>query len=582
MVFNFSNFSLINSTVQSIKDGLNLTNSSDGFYYFALNKILDLSNDDITESITDNSFLKNQSLPGGHDRGIDAVYLDDGTVHLFNMKYTEDPQKSKSSNFPSGEIDKIINYFNCLFDCDRKGMKNANDRLKQFTEEIWALHSTMTKPPIVKLYLCSNHCLGLEKSEYDRLKSNLSKYNIEIKEYLLNDFVSLSTRGNIKLPNAKFRVEKKQLLEKGGGGDINALIVPINALDLMRMISTNEDYRIDPDLKEESYKQIEINEDVFHDNVRVYKKAKGRINKGICLTAKSDDRVKFFYYNNGITITCKSFSYTPSAYSLVSIDEFQVVNGCQTLHALFDVFKENYEFLRDIDILCRIYELKNANQSVKIAEYTNSQNPVKSRDIRSIDFIQEKLEKELMVKGYKYQRKASQFVADKSTIDAEKAGQAMLAFYLDMPRESKNTKGIIFAEKYEEIFNEDITADDLLLPHHLLLLIENKKKEIIEDESIPYPQKSHILYCSYYLLYLLKILAKEKNIELNYKNYKEIFNLYDAAKAIIDQSVAIARKREGEKYFDQSYFKSTRVMEDINEVQKSLDSKEQNKYQKVS
>jgi hypothetical protein len=114
------------------------------------------------------------------------------------MKYTEKVEKSKDANFPSSEIDKIINYFDCLYNVNKQGMKNANDRLKQFTEEIWLLFSKEKKQPIVKLYLCSNHYLGIESSEYDRLKSSLSEYKIEIKEYLLNDFVFLTTRGNIK------------------------------------------------------------------------------------------------------------------------------------------------------------------------------------------------------------------------------------------------------------------------------------------------------------------------------------------------------------------------------------------------
>ena len=36
-------------------------------------------------------------------------------------------------------------------------------------------------------------------------------------------------------------------------------------------------------------------------------------------------------------------------------------------------------------------------------------------------------------------------------IDAEKAGQAILAFYNKMPAEAKDKKRIIFAEKYDEI-----------------------------------------------------------------------------------------------------------------------------------
>ncbi|HEY8389752.1 MAG TPA: AIPR family protein [Clostridia bacterium] len=566
MYFNFSSFSLINSSVENIKNAINMETASNAFYYFALNKILNLSNDDISESITDNYFLKTQSLPGGHDRGIDAVYLDDDNIYFFNMKYTEDPYKSKNSNFPSSEVDKILKYFDCLYNFNKQGLKNINDRLKQFTQEIWSLwQSKKANLPSVKLYLCSNYCSGLEKSELERLNIELKKYNIEIKEYLLHDFVILATRENIKIPSAKFRADKDQFFVKCSVGDIKALIVSVNALDLIRMISTNENYRMDPDLEDTFYDQIEINEDVFYDNVRVYKKAKGRINKTICNTARSEDRFNFFYYNNGITITCKSFSCTPLKISLISINEFQVVNGCQTLHALFDVFKENYKYLKDIDILCRIYELKDRTKSVKIAEYTNSQNPVKSRDIRSIDFVQEKLEEELKVKGFKYLRKA-QIIADKNTIDAEKAGQAMLAFYLDMPRESKNAKGLIFGDKYEQIFHEDITADYLLLPYQLLSQIENKKKELIDDNTIPYIKKSYILYCSYYILYLLKELAKKNNIELNYKNCNEIFSLYDNAKNIIDQSVQIAKSREGEKYVDQSYFKSSRVMDDIQKV----------------
>ncbi|HAC62081.1 MAG TPA: hypothetical protein DCF68_00740 [Cyanothece sp. UBA12306] len=68
-----------------------------------------------------------------------------------------------------------------------------------------------------------------------------------------------------------------------------------------------------------------------------------------------------------------------------------------------------------MELLCRIYETQDLELSTKIAEYTNSQNPVKSRDVRSVDYIQQKLEKELLVKGYFYERKRNQYTKEPRT-----------------------------------------------------------------------------------------------------------------------------------------------------------------------
>ena len=62
-----------------------------------------------------------------------------------------------------------------------------------------------------------------------------------------------------------------------------------------------------------------------------------------------------------------------------------------------------------------------------------------------------------------------------SRINAEKAGQVLLAFYNKMPGEAKNRKSIIFGAKYDDVFNESITADKILLPYNLWQRIEELK-----------------------------------------------------------------------------------------------------------
>ena len=50
-------FSVVKSYLEKIKEDNELEKLSDAFYFMALEEILDISDDEIYESITDNSFL---------------------------------------------------------------------------------------------------------------------------------------------------------------------------------------------------------------------------------------------------------------------------------------------------------------------------------------------------------------------------------------------------------------------------------------------------------------------------------------------------------------------------------------------
>lgn len=275
-------------------------------------------------------------------------------------------------------------------------------------------------------------------------------------------------------------------------------------------------------------KNYEILEDAFEDNVRVYLKQRSKINRNIKKTALSDENHRFFYFNNGITITCDQFEYPKTIRSpIIELKNIQVVNGSQTIHALYEAFLEDSSKFEYIELLCRIYETKNLLLSTNIAEYTNSQNPVKSRDVRSIDFIQQKLEQEFLLKGLYYERKKSQYIDQPKNLrlDAEKVGQVLMAFYNEMPREAKNRKKFIFGEKYDEIFSDEITADKVLLPFKLFDNIEEEKTKVKSSVSLSNGQQdSFILYSSYYILYVIAKLAQKKSIPLEISNIEDIWS----------------------------------------------------------
>lgn len=560
--YSLQDFSLINSIVKRKMDDYKFTDYSNGFYFLALDVLYNLQDDEIQDSITDNFFLRSQKKESGHDRGIDAIYIDDSNeranVHIFNFKYSNSFEGTQK-NFPSGEIDKIVGYLNLVMQQDIEQLKYVNPVLKSKTEEIWELFKSQN--PQFTIHLCSNLYYGLERQEKKRFELELSRYAaFSLVEHTIVDWVNLITKRGKKKLHAQVRAIDKNYFEKSFG-DIRALIVNIDAKDLIRIIIDNDEYREQADF--EDYEQLlnfDILEDAFENNVRVYLKQRTKINRNIKETALSDENFRFFYYNNGITITCDKFTYIARRAPIIEMENLQVVNGSQTLHALFDAFKEDPECLENIDLLVRIYETENDELTTRIAEYTNSQNPVNNRDIRAIDYNQIKLENELVAKGFYYERKKNQHSnrAKSQRIDSEKAGQVLMAFYNELPGEAKNKKSIIFSEKYEDVFNDDINATKLLLPYKLYEKIEAQKnswKEMYAQQPNDYSSKLYLSYSTYYILYLFKKVAELIEVPVTEDSVDILWEYYDFNLSILEEIIQTEQKLQGTNFQLMSLFK---------------------------
>jgi hypothetical protein len=501
-------FSLIRTRTEQKQKDYSLPDLASAFYFVAIDLILGLQEDEIRDSITDSNFLRVSNQSSGHDRGIDALYIDEIStppiIHLFNFKYVENFKKSKN-NFPSGEIDKILGFISSLNSEEEALLTEVNAVLSSKIQDIWRIFESQN--PRFEFHFCSNHFKNLEQSERERFERSIGA-GWTAKYHLASGLINYIVSAGKEVVDEKIKGIDKGYFEKSDG-NVRALIMNVDARDLIRIVLKNEDLRHKADMNDEEYEEIKkssILEDAFNDNVRIYQK-KSSINKNIKTTALSEDNDKFFYYNNGVTITCKSFSYSSRRSPVIELENIQIVNGSQTIHSLYEAFLEDSEKISDIEILCRICEVKDSVLSTRIAEYTNSQNPVKSRDIRSVDFIQLSLEKELSSLDRYYERKKNQYSnkpKDKR-IDAEKAGQVLMALFNRSPYEAKNRKGLIFGDKYEEVFNEEVNADRVLLAHSLFESIEsskNKMKNEIVNDPILFEEKSYVIHASYYILYV--------------------------------------------------------------------------------
>jgi len=515
--------SYVNKYLQDYGRKYKFTEPSMAFLFFVLERIFNLQEDESYTSITDTNFITRQNdykkTDFPHDKGIDSIIIDEEekTVHLLNFKYYKSGfEKIKNKQFESSEIPKIKDILKDIF--ERTIPENANPILQERIKEIFLLQDKNIRFTF-KVHFVSNLYKGFTEDEERVFKNSLYddyKSDVEI-NYILVPQISEKLTEKKETINGRFRVEGKNFFEKSEYG-YRALIFEMSAKDLIRITSNDDGLRDNLDAEDSEIKNAEINENAFEDNVRVYLKQRSNINKNIKKTALDEDESsKFFYFNNGVTITCNEIDYQGKSNFPVKLLGLQVVNGSQTIHSLKEAFNKSVEDFEDISLLCRVYETKDPIFKSKIAEYTNNQNPVTNRDVRSIDIIQIKLEKELQAYGYYYERKKNQYEAQSKDkrIDSEKFAQAYLAYYLNMLGEAKNKKSIIFSNKYSEIFNDLLTAEDILLIFNLYQDIENKKLELKGE-------KPYLTHATYYIMYFIKILNKDTKSD-------ELISLYDEA-----------------------------------------------------
>lgn len=562
-----ADFTLVDSQVKKIEEDAKLQTRANAFYYFILDLFYSLQDDEIDDTLTDSNYLKTMGRKAGHDRGIDAVLIDDSSnqsvVNFFNFKYVNDYKNSKN-HFPSQELDKINSFFNSLVFQKEDELNNVNMSLKQKIDEIWGLYKK--ENPILNMYFVSNHIDGLEKTEFIRIKNTLANIKINVFEIKLKDIVDLICKKDKKTINGKFRAVGDEYFGKSNGS-LKSIICSINAIDLIRMVIDNNEMRNDCEYSDyETLKNTPIQEDAFDDNVRIYQSQKNKINQNIKSTALSNENKKFFFFNNGITLTCSNLRYDERTSPIVEVDDIQIVNGSQTIHSLHDALKSDPKNLKGVSLLIRIYETKDSDLISKIAEYTNSQTEVKSRDLHSIDKLQIKLEKEFLIYGYYYERKRNQFKEEKKNkrIDAEKVGQILMAYYNNMPLEAKNNKNSIFATKYDEVFSEDTTYEKIMIAYNIFTKIEERRDTWKKNDGDIYGDDGYLAYTTYIILYLINKLSQKNNINQSIENTDLLFKNYSNATKIIKKVINAEKKLKGDSFNMYSFFKSKNCIEKIN------------------
>lgn len=480
---------IIDARVKAERVDGSYKNDSFAFLSLVLKQLFPSIDDELVECITD----------GGDDRGVDAIHIveaeDHAEIFLFQAKY-RDSLKTTSRTINDSEILKLSLFLRQLFDRAAELERCGNFRLKQSIQRIWDLHAG-GKYCRYTVMLCSNG-MGMSSTAKviaDSICADLQQVNFEY--FGPRDYIrSVASEGRFK-EDGKLQVIGKEILERIDG-DVRGIIASIEARSFIDMIQT--------------YDGNSIKRHIFDDNLRIFLGSKGGYNNEIISTATSNDSYLFWYLNNGITITCRNFHYNKGhANPQLTIEDFQIVNGAQTSHSLFEASKINAEALNDVVLMVRVYATDRTDIAERVAVATNSQAKIQSRDLRANSDVLKKLELAFREHGYFFERKKGMHSEqpDEKRLDALKLGQIIFSFILREPERARSESDAIFGSQFGSIFHDRYDIDELCRLVELYRIIERLREEYtVSFGSAPETgdQHQYLVYGHWFVLFACRLL----------------------------------------------------------------------------
>ena len=430
-----------------------------GFYYLVLQNILEIDDfSSITNIITDQDFNAKIFHISNQDEGIDAVYIDEErkNISLFNFKYRSkwniDKEQSINETVISSKYLNILQTENNTLDGKLKVFTDLIIEKNQ-SDEVWN----------TTLYIVSNENKELDKSNRE-LENLRQVYGIETNCIGLDTLTQLMSLHPAPV-STKIIVPTESILtySEDNISTEKSYVLCIRLTDLIRITCDDETLRDNTMLEDESrlfYTNIEMN--VLYENVRGYI-LKSKYNKNILDTLKNETS-RFYFYNNVLTIVANNISaekVNSNKKWKLTIDDFQVINGGQTLRSIHKFAKENIDNitkLSDASVQLRIIKVNDDDFKSKISEYTNSQNAISSVDLKSMRKEQIDLEDYLSAANILYIRKAGNTGDENKSythcITLQKLGQILYAVNGN-PGQVSNKKQNIFTTEYDNLFCTD-------------------------------------------------------------------------------------------------------------------------------
>lgn len=531
------------SELTKIRDEYLFTLVCTKFYYY---------DGDINYSLYDNMFVD-----GSNDGGIDVIFNDPNSENddlvLVQGKFTQNLSKEDIFN-AFVKIDKTVCNINRGFS------SNYNEKLKSTYRNCNDIVNENGNIELVLFTISS-----FSKDDKRKIESELENYE-SLKDYNKSIYYFDDIEGQIQYINKRDPWVQEDKIEYNKDDGLlrynsNGIMVNINANSLKILY--------------EKYQ----NKGLFDLNLRKYISNK-KVDNGIKNTLKND-RDKFWYLNNGITIGCNDYRVDGNTIKLYN---FSIINGAQTtsLISKYNGINENTDFSLPCKIIKAKRDLDEEDFISEIAEASNSQKPINSRDLKANRAEQKRLKNRLLknnipvfleIKRGEKKPAKSKFNYKWQIIKNDLLGQLILSFILQYPGTARSSKRSLFEKEslYNKIFkrnhNIGTLVDVIKLNYHYEQFLDKSLKEKKfdikkEEDSIAKNGKLFVIAILGFFMKVERSLFKITNLmDGTLKNGIHIDNLNNT---IIDKY----RSDDFNTLLNELFYKIILILSDLYDIQR--------------
>jgi hypothetical protein len=207
---------------------------------------------------------------------------------------------------------------------------------------------------------------------------------------------------------------------------------------------------------------------IFYENVRDWQDYTAKVNDEIRETVLSNHTDRFAIMNNGITMIARTLR--PLRRDRFQIEDFQIVNGCQTTHVLFDCYGQTDKSLL---IPLRIVSTEDGDVIKSIIRGTNRQTKVEDDQFFALTDFAEQLEEYFQTfpdsQRLYYERRSGQYSRLQSVhatriVPHRNLVRSVGAMFLNVPHQTTRSY-----QSLREMIGKDIFAKGQRLNHIMLL-----------------------------------------------------------------------------------------------------------------
>lgn len=411
--------------------------------------------------LRDQNEAKADITDGADDKQIDAIYVDDdnSTIYVVQGKFVG------ADTIDAEPLREVLSAWLQLKDLARL-QETANNKLKMKLAEV-AIALDDDYDVMFEL-LTTGTLTPSAQGDFATFQAQFAKADDLPASIHLVDRDELRRRYDLALDRENPSISHTLKLEPGKylSMDLAGTKVLLVSLPLKDCITF-------PGIKDGS---------LFQKNVRQSLGLSNAVNKGIKATIYGNGG-DFFFYHNGITAICNQMDLAGDG--TLKVRGLSVVNGCQSLNTILSC-SEKVKTLDNAYVMFRFYEIPQRDRADRISVSTNSQSPVKPRDLRSNDkrvLGLKKLYEQKYPQGYLVSKRGETAPAtkDKSlVVDLADLGKYMITWHSQRPNIAySETK--LFDKYFEQLFKRDYKPENV---HALATWMQEVEKRWTKDNPL--------------------------------------------------------------------------------------------------